>query len=114
MGKSATLGSYLFDSSVKYEELANYNNQMRHQEMTDPINREVVEFMHLLMEDCTHLVNYDTPYDTNMISVLTASDDAYVLRDGVNGFKEIWPGSQVEYLDRGHVSAFLFGQKKYR
>lgn len=71
--------------------------------------------MALLMDDCTHLLNYDMPFDTSLVSVLTATDDAYVLRDGLNDFNSIWPGSHVEYLaDKGHVSAFLFAQQKYR
>ena len=47
---------------------------------------EVFEFMHLLMDECTHLLNYDTPVDTSLIRVVSAKDDAYVLRDGVNNF----------------------------
>jgi len=78
------------------------------------VKKEIVEFMRLLMDECTHLMNYDKPIDNTLIRVLTAKDDAYVLRDGVHGFEQIWPGCQVEYLDQGHVSAFIFSQKKFR
>jgi hypothetical protein len=47
---------------------------------------EVFEFMHLLMDECTHLLNYDVPVDTSLIRVVSAKNDAYVLRDGVNNF----------------------------
>jgi len=75
---------------------------------------EIYEFMHLLMDECTHLLNYSIPVDTNLIRVISAKDDAYVLRDGVNDFNSIWPGSEVEYVDKGHVSAFVLLQNKFR
>ncbi len=53
---------------------------------------EVLEFMHLLMDECTHLLHYDIPVDTSLVHVIAAKDDAYVLRDGVNDFNSIWPG----------------------
>ena len=89
------------------------------------------------MDECTHLLNYDSPVDKDLIKVISAQDDAYVLRDGVNDFNSIWPGNytllsllkvwlificwlfsssgtQVEYLDKGHVSAFVLAQNKFR
>jgi hypothetical protein len=75
---------------------------------------EIFEFMHLLMDECTHMLNYDKPIDTSMIRVISAKDDAYVLRDGVNDFNSIWPGSQVEFVDEGHVTAFVLLQQKFR
>ena len=53
---------------------------------------EILEFMHLLMDECTHLLNFDVPFDTSLVHVVAAKDDAYVLRDGVNDFNSIWPG----------------------
>jgi hypothetical protein len=52
---------------------------------------EVFEFMHLLMDECTHMLNFDMPIDTSLVKVVAAKDDAYVLRDGVNDFQSIWP-----------------------
>jgi hypothetical protein len=60
------------------------------------------------------MLNFDTPYDTNLIHAVVAKDDCYVLRDGVNDFQSIWPGCEVEYIDQGHVSAFLLSQDKFR
>lgn len=57
------------------------------------ISMEVVEFMHLLMDECTHMLNFDMPVDTSLVRVIAAKDDAYVLRDGVNDFPSLWPGS---------------------
>ena len=45
--------------------------------------------MTLLMDECTHLINYDIPYDTSLVRVIAAKDDAYILRDGVNDFNSI-------------------------
>ena len=44
------------------------------------------------MDECTGMINYDKPIDTSLVRVLTAKDDAYVLRDGVHDFETIWPG----------------------
>lgn len=96
------------DSEVKFSKLLNFNN-------LDEKRLEILEFMHLLMDECTHLLHYDVPVDTSLVYALVAKDDAYVLRDGVNDFNSIWPESKVEYIvDQGHVSAFLLSQKKFR
>ena len=81
--------------TTNYENLINYNSFGVRQR---PIDMEVLEFMHILMDECTHLVNYDIPFDTSMVHILTADDDAYVLRDGVNDFKSIWSGVYLAYI----------------
>ena len=99
------------DPEIKFNELTNYNTSNG----KPPVKKEVLEFMHLLLEECTHMVNYDMPYDTSLVHVVAANDDCYVLRDGVNDFTSIWPGCEVEYIKgQGHVSAFLFSQLKFR
>lgn len=100
-----------FDSDREFWSLKTFNDK--------PISKdkhmlEVFEFMHLLMDECTHLLHYDVPVDTSLIRVISAKDDAYILRDGVNDFASIWPGSQVEYVDKGHISAFVLLQNKFR
>jgi hypothetical protein len=83
------------DPGMNWDELINYNiNEKGKHE----INREVLEFMHLLMDECTHMVNYDIPYDTSLIHVVSAKDDCYVLRDGVNDFQSIWPGNMTPMM----------------
>ncbi len=94
------------ESNIDLSKLTNFNKQL--------VNKEIFEFMTLLMDECTHLINYDIPYDTSLVRVIAAKDDAYILRDGVNDFNSIWPGSTVEYIDEGHVSAFVRGQSKFR
>ena len=83
--------SFAAESSIQFSKLTNYNETKR------PINMEVVEFMHLLMDECTHMLSFDTPVDTSLVHVIAAKDDAYVLRDGVNDFLSIWPGLESTY-----------------
>jgi hypothetical protein len=100
------------DPGMDWYSLINYNVDDKGSK--SHVNKEVLEFMHLLMDECTHMVNYDVPFDPSLIHVVAATDDAYVLRDGVNDFKTIWPGCEVEYIEQGHVSAFLLSQQKFR
>lgn len=89
---------------------------------TDPINttkvnwweREALQFMRGVMDECTHLKNFTVPYDTSLITAVCAKEDAYVPRDGCSSLEDIWPGAQVKYLDAGHVSAYVLHQKLIR
>ena len=82
---------YIYEFSLDpQKQLINFN--LPSEKQSSPVSFEVLEFMHLLMDECTHLVNFDVPIDTNLVNVIAANDDAYVLRDGVNDFNSIWPG----------------------
>lgn len=76
--------------------------------------REALQFMRGVMDECTHLKNFSVPYDTSLITAIVAKDDAYVPRDGCTGLEEIWPGAEVKYVDAGHVSAYVLHQKLFR
>ncbi len=76
--------------------------------------REALQFMRGVMDECTHLKNFSVPYDTTLITAICAKDDAYVPRDGCTSLEEIWPGAVVKYLDAGHVSAYVLHQKLFR
>ena len=83
------------DNSTKnFEQLTSFNKLAS----KDHVSMEIIEFMHLLMDECTHLVNFDVPHDTSLVKVLTAKDDAYVLRDGLADFRTIWPGKIFYFL----------------
>ena len=71
------------------------------------INPETVLFTNLLMDKATHLKNYPLPYEPRLAKFVAARRDAYVPRDGVDEPSSIWPGSEVEYVDAGHISASL-------
>lgn len=76
--------------------------------------REALQFMRGVMDECTHLSNFERPVDTELIIAVCAREDAYVPRDDCMGLEQIWPGAEVRYLDAGHVSAYLLYQKMFR
>lgn len=66
------------------------------------------------MDQCTHLGHFEMPVDPSLIIIVAARQDAYMPRDRVINIQEIWPGSEVRYIDKGHVMAFLFSQNLFR
>ncbi|XP_026314286.1 protein ABHD18 [Hyposmocoma kahamanoa] len=77
-------------------------------------DRETLQFMRGIMDECTHLSNFSIPYDTSLIIAVCAKHDAYVPRDDVGTLEEIWPGAEVRYVDAGHVSAYILHQSLFR
>lgn len=76
--------------------------------------RESLQFMRGVMDECTHLKNFSVPLDTSLIIAVCAKDDAYIPREGCTSLEDIWPGAEVRYLDAGHVSAYVLHQKLFR
>ncbi|XP_016839557.1 protein ABHD18 isoform X4 [Nasonia vitripennis] len=76
--------------------------------------REALQFMRGIMDECTHLSNFEVPVDTELIIAVCARDDAYVPRDDCIGLEQIWPGAEIRFVDAGHVSAYLLYQKMFR
>ncbi|KOC66336.1 Uncharacterized protein C4orf29 like protein [Habropoda laboriosa] len=76
--------------------------------------REALQFMCGIMDECTHLKNFEVPVDTELIIAVCARNDAYVPRDGCMSLDKIWPGVEIRYIDAGHVSAYLLHQKVFR
>ncbi|XP_046748361.1 protein ABHD18 isoform X4 [Diprion similis] len=76
--------------------------------------REALQFMRGVMDECTHLKNFEVPVDTELIIAVCARDDAYVPREGCMGLEQIWPGAEIRFIDAGHVSAYLLHQKLFR
>lgn len=66
------------------------------------------------MDQCTHLSHFDPPVDPSLIIIVTAMQDGYMPRDRVTSLTDIWPGSEIRYIDQGHVAAFLFKQNEFR
>lgn len=71
-------------------------------------------FMRGVMDECTHLGNFSVPVDPELIIIVLAENDEYIPAKGYLKLSEIWPGSQVRTLPRGHISGFLFGKKEFR
>lgn len=76
--------------------------------------KESLQFMRGMMDECTHLKNFSVPFDTSLIIAVCAKDDAYIPRDGCSSLEDIWPGAEIRYLDAGHVSAYVLHQKLFR
>lgn len=76
--------------------------------------REALQFMCGIMDECTHLKNFEVPIDTELIIAVCARNDAYVPRDDCMSLDKIWPGAEIRYIDAGHVSAYLLHQKVFR
>lgn len=77
-------------------------------------DREALQFMRGIMDECTHLSNFSVPFDTSLIIAVCAKHDAYVPREDVGTLEEIWPGAEVRYVDAGHVSAYILHQSLFR
>ncbi|XP_068623438.1 protein ABHD18 isoform X2 [Battus philenor] len=77
-------------------------------------DREALQFMRGIMDECTHLSNFSVPYDTSLIIAVCAKHDAYVPREDVGRLEDIWPGAEVRYVDAGHVSAYILHQSVFR
>ena len=81
----------------------------------DSLHREAVQFMRGIMDEATHLKNYDVPYDPSLIIIVAAELDAYQPRDGITALTDIWPGSEIRYIKgEGHVASYLFRQDVFR
>ena len=81
----------------------------------DSLHREAVQFMRGIMDEATHLKNYDVPYDPSLIIMVAAELDAYQPREGITALPDIWPGSEIRYIKHaGHVSSYLFKQDVFR
>ncbi|XP_071124411.1 protein ABHD18-like [Mytilus edulis] len=84
-----------------------------------PIDRKslkdnALDFMRGVMDECTHLGNFSVPVDPSLIIIVAANHDAYVPRTNVISLEQLWPGSQVRYIDSGHINAFLFHNVQFR
>ncbi|CAC5422803.1 Protein ABHD18 [Mytilus coruscus] len=73
-----------------------------------------LDFMRGVMDECTHLGNFSIPVDPSLIIIVAANHDAYVPRTNVISLEQLWPGSQVRYIDSGHINAFLFHNVQFR
>ncbi|KAK7864003.1 hypothetical protein R5R35_000109 [Gryllus longicercus] len=82
--------------------------------LTKHRDREAYQFMRGIMDECTHLQNFDIPVDTSLIIAVCAKDDAYVPRESSTPLHEIWPGAEIRMLNAGHVSAYVLGQNTFR
>lgn len=78
------------------------------------IQKEALDFMRGVMDECTHLGNFSVPVDPSLAIIVLAKKDAYIPTDQVLSLQDMWPGAEVRYVDAGHIAAFLFKQSEFR
>ncbi|GMT28671.1 hypothetical protein PFISCL1PPCAC_19968, partial [Pristionchus fissidentatus] len=97
------------------EEIAGCDWVHRSHEMTtsnrEPLSRNM---MRVMMEEFTHLGTYPTPVFPQATVALSATSDGYILHDGLVMQDQLWKGSEMRYIDRGHVTTYLFCQSLFR
>lgn len=71
-------------------------------------------FMQGVMDECTHLANFSVPVDPELIVIVVAENDAYIPTKEYLKLAEIWPGSKVRTVPRGHIAGFLFARNEFR
>jgi len=86
----------------------------RENDNEDRTDIEAFNFMRGLMDECTHLGNYSVPVDADIIEIVAAKYDAYQPRRGVKPLNELWQGSNIRFLEDGHVSSYIFRQNLFR
>ncbi|XP_023321753.1 protein ABHD18 [Eurytemora carolleeae] len=80
-------------------------------------NRTSIEafmFMRGLMDECTHLENFSSPLDPELIEIVAAKYDAYQPQGRVKPLEDLWRGSNIRFVEEGHVSSYLFHQNVFR
>nr|CAG4637122.1 EOG090X08BF [Ceriodaphnia reticulata] len=77
-------------------------------------HQQAVEFMRGIMDEFTHIANYSRPVDSSCIVIVTASDDAYVPREGCTDLRQLWPDSEIRYVPTGHVAAYVLHHQLFR
>lgn len=80
---------------------------------TDLLKAEAMEFMHGVMDVSTYVGNFSVPVDPNLIIVVTASHDAYILRDKVPSLQDLWPGVEVRQMGSLSIEFFKRGNTFY-
>ncbi|KAI2808753.1 hypothetical protein RDWZM_005959 [Blomia tropicalis] len=111
-----SLSSYLekLFSSTSFTSTSNSLRKTKLINETMLLKRNTFNFMRGIMDECTHLANFSPLVDPELAIIINARHDGYVPSHGVMPLTNIWPGSTVRYLNRGHVSAILLDNDVFR
>ena len=82
--------------------------------ISSQLDKDCKLFMRGVMDECTHLGNFSTPVDPELIIIVAADHDSYIPRDDVLPLDKLWPGSKVRYIPTGHIVAFLYNHDTFR
>ena len=90
---------------------------------------EAMKWMTIVLDHWTHLKHFSISSDPRRTVFVTAKQDKFVPREWVEDVRTIWPGKKnkivkllhllslgcnVQFVDGGHVTAYLLQQKKLR
>lgn len=76
--------------------------------------RDAFNFMVGVMDENTHLGNFDLPVDPQLAIILNASYDGYVPKSNLIPLNELWKGSNLRNINAGHVAAIIFYHKLFQ
>ncbi|XP_044502509.1 protein ABHD18-like [Mangifera indica] len=62
----------------------------------------------------TDVTPFLVPKNPNAVIFVAATDDGYLPKHSVLELQKAWPGSDVRWVTRGHVSSFLFYSSEFR
>jgi len=97
--------------SPEFDSEKRYSSKHRVEERK---NCQALHFMRGLMDECTHLGNYSTPVDTDLVELVLADFDAYQPRQGVVPLQDLWPGCRTRTIREGHIKSYLLNQHVFR
>lgn len=103
-------GSLFFEENIQKNALVNAVSSLFKQN----IDQDVLDFMIGVMDEFTYLGNFSIPVDTSLIIIVHAKQDAYIPRGGVPSLEDLWPGSEVRFIDTGHVIGCAAQQSVFR
>lgn len=78
------------------------------------LNLESLSFMKGIMDECTHLKNFKSPVDMDIVIAVCAKRDGYVPQNNMEKLEDVWPGAEVRYVDTGHVAAFILHRNTFK
>eukprot|EP01137_Pigoraptor_chileana_P012147 Opistho-2@64176 len=78
------------------------------------VHEETVVLMRYLLDEATSLRNFLVPVTTKSTIFVVARHDAYVPPESTERMLQLWPGSELRYVDGGHVSSFFLRQGDFR
>ena len=58
------------------------------------------------MDECTHLENFSSPLDPELIEIVAAKYDAYQPQGRVKPLEDLWRGSNIRYISILHTKAY--------
>eukprot|EP00794_Sanderia_malayensis_P017387 gene17387-19127_t len=101
-----------FSERLNFDSLKQYS--FPSESLPKNISKETVDYLNGILQEFTHLRNYNTPVSGCKIINVFANYDKYVPRDHSSSLAELWPETEIRYIDCGHIIGVLKYQKVFR